>query len=229
MNTLLLSRVSVGSWFDSIKTIPLIIEQKRIQIHLRIMESVLAMKNVDHLSNELKQERARNINRLRDYWMRGQFPRNTDSPYLRTPFIKDVHRTPCAMAYLIEQSGNRALIDELARSNNHIYIDDVTEGPLIDWLKKSGLTKKEAAMVQPTYGGPYFESIINIAFIVSLFSFVVVFVLMHLGSNEILKAMTFATNKKKILARIYFFLTNVAVALFIITSTWIIFSFLSIY
>lgn len=38
--------------------------------------------------------------------------------------------------------------------HNLVYIDDVKEGPLISWLQRFGLSKQEAARIQPGYEGP---------------------------------------------------------------------------
>lgn len=127
------------------------IEWFRVKNHLKIVEQELRQKNVDHLSSELQHERAKNIARLHDYWKGEVYPINHDFFDTRAPYFRDAHGTLCAMAYLIEQSGHRDLVHTIARTNNNIYIDDIHEGPVMDWVNASGLTKKEAARIQPTY------------------------------------------------------------------------------
>jgi hypothetical protein len=127
------------------------IEWLRVRNHLRIVEQELQRENVEHLSEELQQERAKNISRLHQYWTSGLYPKNTEVLYKRVPYFKDAIGTPCAMAYLIEQSGHQNLVNEVARTDNHVYINDIDNGPVLEWINESGLTKAEAARVQPTY------------------------------------------------------------------------------
>lgn len=80
------------------------------------------------------------------------------------------------MAYLIERSGHAELVDLLATQNNLVYIDDVKDGPLISWLERFGLSKQEAARIQPAYDpgyGPVLGTIATtiIAAAIGLFAF----------------------------------------------------------
>jgi hypothetical protein len=70
----------------------------------------------------------------------------------RVPVFKDTEGTPCAMAYLIEMSGNQDLVDSVAAIDNHVLINSIQNGPVFDWIANSGLTKVEAARIQPSYG-----------------------------------------------------------------------------
>ncbi len=117
------------------------------------IEQKLRRKDISHLPPALQKERLRNLAVLREYWSQETFPKNTQYPGQRLPHIRDAEGTLCAMAYLIEKSGHHKLVDQLAEANNLVYIDDVKEGPLIEWLRMSGLGQDEAAEIQPTYGG----------------------------------------------------------------------------
>ena len=110
------------------------LERWRIQKHLRIVERELTIRNTSHLSPRLKAERQRNIEHLHDYWTAGVFPKNMDFCDRRVPYFKDAAGVPCAMAYLIEESGYQALVQEVASTNNHVYISDIKSGPVLDWL-----------------------------------------------------------------------------------------------
>lgn len=46
--------------------------------------------------------------------------------------------------------------------NNLVYIDDVKDGPLISWLKRFGLSKKEAARIQPGYESNSYGPVLGI-------------------------------------------------------------------
>lgn len=129
------------------------LERKRIKLHLMNAEQALRNADVSHLDYKLKENRAKMIQLLNQYWKKEEFPKNTIHR-VRIPQIKDKFGTPCALAYMIENSGNGKLVSELSAQNNFVYVEDVHEGPLLDWLKKSGITKQEAARIQPTYHPP---------------------------------------------------------------------------
>lgn len=117
------------------------------------MEKQLQKNTPKNLSNSRFAERQKNIKRLHDYWVKEKFPKNTKYPGQMLPHIKDDFGTPCAMAYIIEKSGNPNLVRQLQTTNNLVYIEDVKEGPLMKWIDKSGLTKSETEQIQPTYCG----------------------------------------------------------------------------
>ena len=114
------------------------------------VEQELRQADVSHLDKELKENRAKMIQLLNQYWKREEFPKNTTHK-TKIPQIKDKDGTPCAVAYIIDHSGNGKLVNHLASQNNLVYVEDVHDGPLLDWLKKSGITKQEAAKIQPDY------------------------------------------------------------------------------
>ena len=123
----------------------------RIRCHLCGVEMFLRTRDISHLSEELQVKRKKHIAHLREYWKAGVFPKNLDFSK-RTPYFKDAFDIPCAVAYLMERDGYSNLVNNTASTNNHIYVDDIKEGPALDWINNSGLTQKEAALIQPTYG-----------------------------------------------------------------------------
>ena len=131
------------------------LEKLRVYLHLWCVELRLRMVKTDHLSEKLKQQRQLNLNRLQTYRKQGVFPKNLDFPLAFVPYFKDAYGTPCAVAHLMEQSGARQIVTAVAKSNNHIYVNSISGGPALAWIKQSGLTQKEAARIQPQYGcGP---------------------------------------------------------------------------
>ncbi|PSP81901.1 hypothetical protein BRC83_10685 [Halobacteriales archaeon QS_1_68_17] len=117
-------------------------------------ERDLRERDASHLPEELREEREKRLDDLREYWQNGEFPLNVDREE-RTPIFKNDRDVPRAMAYLVEQSGHEDLFEHIAETDNYVDIDDVEEGPLVEWIEGSGLTKEEAALVRPTYCGPY--------------------------------------------------------------------------
>ncbi len=124
--------------------------------------------------------RRANIARLKRYRKRGVFPTFNEGfgkPKKRTdpakgklrhaillgrkksPVFIDDLGTHCAVAYLMRHSGWGGVVDNVARTNNYVYINDIANGPVIDWIELSGLTKAEAAEIQPGYMTQYEEDL----------------------------------------------------------------------
>ena len=128
------------------------LERKRIKFHLTGVEQELRNQDVSNLRLEFREERLRNLGFLMAYRKRGKFPVNTRYPGEVLPHIKDEKGTLCAMAYIIEKSGHGHLVENLAERNNLIRLEDVSGGPVTEWLSTSGLTREESAKIQPGYG-----------------------------------------------------------------------------
>jgi hypothetical protein len=130
-------------------------ERARIQAHLERIEHELRSRDVSSLSPAQRAARARNLSALRDYRRRGDFPHNHDFGDRRMPYFVDRHGTRCAVAYLIEQSGERDLVRRVAMTSNNARIRELaSDAELLAWLDREGLTVAEAAMIQPEYGDP---------------------------------------------------------------------------
>jgi hypothetical protein len=112
---------------------------------------MLAARQPAGLSDEQRAERRRMIAFLREYIDAGRFPINDVRPQ-RTSIFVDAAGNRCAMAALIERTGQGALVARIARTNNlarvHALAGDVE---LARWLTAHGLTVDEASRVQPGY------------------------------------------------------------------------------
>lgn len=104
-----------------------------------------------HWYVKLAKNRYTQLDRLHGYAVKGEFPKNPIIP-TETPFFVDATGTSCAVAFLMIQDGLREAVRQISQTNNHVFVSDVTEGPLIDWIATSGLTQKECAAIQPMYG-----------------------------------------------------------------------------
>ena len=130
-------------------------ETARIGTRLAAVERDLRAKDVSAWPPGERAARSRNLDVLHGYWVRGVFPKNTDVPGARVPYFVDRYGTRCAMAYLIEQSGRGDLVARVAATANNARIRDLKADPeLVAWLRENGLTAGEAALIQPSYGGP---------------------------------------------------------------------------
>ncbi|HVE12920.1 MAG TPA: hypothetical protein VNI01_05965, partial [Elusimicrobiota bacterium] len=96
----------------------------------------------------------RHLAQLRDYARRGRFPTNTARPDALVPCIRDASGTLCAVAHMLDASGEGALVDVLAREDNHVVVSALREGPLLRWLARAGITQEEAARIQALYVPP---------------------------------------------------------------------------
>jgi hypothetical protein len=127
-------------------------ETARVRAHLARVEAELRSKDVSALTATQREARARNLDVLHEYWVRGAFPVNTDFPGRRVPYFVDRYGTLCAMAYLIEQSGRGDLVARIASTDNNAYVRDLqNDAELGAWLRDNGLTAAEAARIQPSY------------------------------------------------------------------------------
>lgn len=123
----------------------------QIQAHFEYVSSLLRQNTSPDLSPELLAQRDRMIQLLDDYSRGGQFPRNFERPDRRPCFI-DPQGTICAVGYLVEQTAGRGLAEEINASYQYDYIQNMCSDELTAWVKQSGLTLEECAMIQPTYG-----------------------------------------------------------------------------
>jgi hypothetical protein len=95
--------------------------------------------------------RAGHIEELGRYARRGRFPKNRD--FSRpAPYFVDAEGTRCAMAHLIDVTGDAELVRRIAASRNNAFVRELADEPdLCAWLAREGLTVEEAALVQPSY------------------------------------------------------------------------------
>jgi hypothetical protein len=83
------------------------------------------------------------------YIERGEFPRNHEVQGRRPHFIDDDGRI-CAVGYLIEKTAGRATAEAINREHEWDFIGDIRG--IEAWVRASGLTVDELAMIQPSYG-----------------------------------------------------------------------------
>lgn len=126
------------------------LDDARIQAHLRRTERDLRAADHDHLAPVQRRRRERALDHLRAYRRRGEFPRNRVVPG-RTPCFLGSDGTPCAVAALLLADGRDDLVSEVAETENTVRIEDLDDGPVVEWLADHGLTRAEAARIQPSY------------------------------------------------------------------------------
>ena len=103
-------------------------------------------------------QRQQQIDRLRFYRDRGLFPVNegqsTSAGNGSVPIFVDRNETHCAVGYLMHANGDDSGVQAIRAANNLVYVNDAHQGSLLNWIRTSGLTQQEAAMIQPSYPVP---------------------------------------------------------------------------
>jgi hypothetical protein len=128
------------------------LEVARLRAHFDSVDAELRHAKALQLTPSQRVARATLIGWLREYRDAGRFPRNDRFPELAMPFFRDRHGARCAMAYLIERSGRRDLVDRIAMTRNNAFIAELANEPALRvWLDSVGVSVTEAARIQPTY------------------------------------------------------------------------------
>lgn len=122
----------------------------RIREHLRRAERDLRESTPRDLGPERRRRRKAALDRLREYWQAGEFPTNRRQPG-RTPCFVGANGVPCAMAYLLQEDGHEDLVADVMATDPTVRLEDVEDGPLVEWVEANGLTMAEAARIQPSY------------------------------------------------------------------------------
>ncbi|MBF9140100.1 hypothetical protein [Hymenobacter properus] len=129
-------------------------DDARVQAHLAYAERQLRQRPTAGLSPELTQRRAHLLDLLHRYWVAGVFPRNYDHPEGRRPCFIDRDGRLCAVGYLVAETAGRPAAERINDAHQYDLIADMRTPVLADWVKTSGLTRAECALIQPTYGPP---------------------------------------------------------------------------
>ncbi|HPH67255.1 MAG TPA: hypothetical protein PLF40_15980 [Kofleriaceae bacterium] len=106
-----------------------------------------AVPDRDTLRTILADRRATNLAIFHAYVVAQQYPSNTFRNRLANVW-KDAEGHPCAVANMVIGSGNVALFDQVAETDNFIKVANVKDGEFADWILTSGLTQQELALIQ---------------------------------------------------------------------------------
>lgn len=128
-------------------------EDLRLRVHLEYVEKLLRAADTSALSGEQRASRARMLDLLHAYHVRGVFPRNESFSERRPHFI-DANGRICAVGYLIEQTAGRAAAEAINAKFEWAYLLDMDDPALAEWARASGLSAIELAMIQPSYEPP---------------------------------------------------------------------------
>ncbi|MBT9548432.1 MAG: hypothetical protein IV090_23770 [Candidatus Sericytochromatia bacterium] len=127
-------------------------ETLRIQTHLAYVEGQLRRHTPQAIPAQFHAQRRQLLDFLHQYWTTGVFPSQNAYPGRRPHFIDEQGRL-CAVGHLIAQSAGRGLAERINARYRYAYLPEMQMPELDSWVASSGLTARELAMIQPTYGG----------------------------------------------------------------------------
>ncbi|GAA3960758.1 hypothetical protein GCM10022407_04580 [Hymenobacter antarcticus] len=129
-------------------------DDARVRAHLAFAERRLRQSPAAGLSPALAARRAHLLDLLHRYWVAGVFPRNYDFPGERRPCFIDRDGRLCAVGFLVAETAGRAAAERINAAHQYELIADMRTPALGQWVRHSGLTKVECALIQPSYGAP---------------------------------------------------------------------------
>ncbi len=124
-------------------------DKEKVKTHLTYVYNYLLKESVNY-PEEIKRKRLYILSILSDYIAAGNYPENAKYEGRRPCFIDDSN-TYCAVGHLIKETSGKTLAKAINKKHQYDYIYDMDFIPLDDWIAKSGFTKQEIAMIQPTY------------------------------------------------------------------------------
>lgn len=133
-------------------------ESLRIVTHLEYVINELNQADVFHLSQQQANNRTTLIKLLEQYIQEERFPKNYDFQDQRRPTFIDIDGNICAVGYLVQQTVGQAAAENINSGYKYGYVMEMNSDLLDNWLTTYGLSKKEAAMIQPSYAPVVIES-----------------------------------------------------------------------
>ena len=129
-------------------------ELRRIHAHFDSVLSELARVDVSQLTKTQSTQRQSLVATLRGYNERGVFPHNYDFSAPTPYFVDRKTGTLCAVAFLLESTGRRDIVDRVAKANNNVWVAALKgDTAFASWLDARGITLNEAARIQVPYMG----------------------------------------------------------------------------
>jgi hypothetical protein len=127
-------------------------EIARIRSHFDSVLVELKSADVSTYGASQLARRATLVSTLRGYRDRGAFPNNYDFAAPTPYFIDRKTGTLCAVAFLMESTGRRDMVERIALANNNVWVPDLVGNREVQtWLSASGITLAEAARIQVPY------------------------------------------------------------------------------
>ena len=134
---------------------------RQVVERLEYLEAALQSRDVSDWQEDLQAERARNIERLREYRLAGNFPINYDHPETQLPCFYDRDGNLCAVAHLVAESEGMPLVREIKSRYQYATVQQMDMPELEEWIAESGLTREEVITIQEPgwFGGSEIDPI----------------------------------------------------------------------
>lgn len=126
-------------------------EKERIQTHLSFVEDMLRQSKIDHLTLDQREKREKIIDILNGYWNQGEFPSDFEHDDARRPCFIDRQGTLCALGFLMKETEGLEMAQAVNDGHQFAYVSEMNLPGLALWADRYGLSRRECAMVQPTY------------------------------------------------------------------------------
>lgn len=127
-------------------------EVAAVQSHFRAALWLLRRRRPVGLDPAQRKVRALLLDEVEAYAARGSFPKNRHAPGERQPVFIDEDGTRCAVAHLLDFTGEADLALTLRARMNFATVGEIAEDPrFAAWLGAAGFTREEIALVQPSY------------------------------------------------------------------------------
>lgn len=141
-----------AAWLpDAASDVP---EVRRIHAHFDSVMSELRLADASRLTSSQVAHRQSLMATLRGYDERAEFPHNYDFAAPTPYFVDRQTGTLCAVAFLLESTGRRDIVERVARFNNNVWIGELNADTAMgSWLHENGITLAEAARIQVPYTG----------------------------------------------------------------------------
>lgn len=123
----------------------------RTRLHLEFVLALLGARPDAALDGRTRAARRTQLERLRAYVARGEFPRNDGHPDQYRPVFIDDRGRLCAVAYLFALDRGIEEARRIAGSHKYDFVAEIEDDALSAWSKASGLTRVELALIQPAY------------------------------------------------------------------------------
>lgn len=125
-------------------------ERLRIETHIAYIEQQLRRADTTDLSVEQRRRRARALDFLWAYGLKGDYPVNDDHSDWRRPTFMDRRGRLCAVGAMIGRDASARLTEH----HKYDYLRDMPHGPVDQWALHNGFTQAELASIQPGYDPP---------------------------------------------------------------------------
>jgi hypothetical protein len=131
-------------------------EVARIRAHFDSVLVELEAADIRALSTDQLNNRITLVATLTAYRDHGVFPQNHDFPGQAVPYFVDPRTgVLCAVAYLLESSGRRDIVDRVSHGDNNVWVPQLAgDTAFTAWLESQGITLAEAARIQVPYVQP---------------------------------------------------------------------------